>query len=125
MATAEDVHITVTTRYLDDESKKHPGHHFFLYTVTIDNRGQESLQLLRRYWKISEDNGKIREVYGEGVVGEQPLIDAGSSYTYRSGTDMNHGSGTMEGHYVMADRNGKLLEVPIPLFVLVHPNRLH
>jgi len=97
----------------------------FAYTITIANESEIPFQLLSRHWIIQDANRKIEEVYGEGVVGEQPLINPGESYTYSSGAVLETEMGTMEGRYFMLSQTNDEFEVVIPKFVLSVPRTLH
>ena len=97
----------------------------FSYTITIKNVSEKPFQLLSRHWIIQDANRRVEEVYGEGVIGEQPLIDPGESYTYTSGTVLETEMGTMEGRYFMVGDSNDEFEVAIPKFVLSVPRVLH
>jgi ApaG protein len=97
------------------------GRYFWSYTIEIANLGEETVTLLSRYWKITDGNGKIQEVRGEGVVGEQPTIGPGSSFTYTSGCPLETPQGIMVGTYVMEGPGGELFTVDIPAFSLDMP----
>ena len=125
MITADDIEIEIETKYLSKESQAHPGRHFFRYIITIHNRGNESVQLISRYWKFIGDDTQIKEVHGQGVVGQQPIIPPSGSYTYASGADMGCGGGTMEGSYQMIDSKGRFFDVPVLRMALTQPNKLH
>jgi len=120
-----DINIEVKTQYLADQSQPDQEKYVFTYTITIRNNSAESTQLISRRWKIVDANDGIQQVAGIGVVGEQPVIDAGEEYTYTSGSVLDTATGTMEGSYQMRDHNGKDFDVTIPTFALVHPQRLH
>ena len=89
--------------------------------MTIDNQGNEKVQLKNRYWKIIDSNGSEQEVKGEGVVGEQPILNPGEKFEYTSGTPLSTPSGFMGGHYEMETKAGKKFEAIIPLFSLDSP----
>jgi ApaG protein len=91
------------------------------YQVTIDNQGNEKVQLKNRYWKIIDSNGSEQEVKGEGVVGEQPVLNPGEKFEYTSGTPLSTPSGFMGGHYEMETKTGKKFEAIIPQFSLDSP----
>lgn len=97
----------------------------FAYTVTIRNLGRETVQLLGRYWLITNGHGRETEVQGEGVVGEQPHIAPGNDYQYTSGAVIETPLGTMEGHYEMVDEQGNAFRVAIPVFRLAVPTLIH
>lgn len=120
-----DIHIDVKTQYLADQSQPDQHKYVFSYTITICNNSDERAQLVSRRWKIVDANDDTQEVAGIGVVGEQPMIEAGEQYTYTSGSVLDTATGTMEGSYQMRDDNGEEFDVIIPTFALVHPQRLH
>lgn len=120
-----DIHIDVKTQYLADQSQPDQHKYVFSYTITICNNSDERAQLVSRRWKIVDANDDTQEVAGIGVVGEQPMIEAGEQYTYTSGSVLDTATGTMEGSYQMRDDNGAEFDVIIPTFALVHPQRLH
>ena len=97
----EGVEISVRTRFLPAESSIRHGHYFFMYEITIENKNEFSVQLLSRHWHINDSNGEYREVKGEGVIGEQPIIEPGQKYTYRSGCNLASEIGKMQGTYTM------------------------
>jgi len=100
------VHVTVETGFVAQQSKPENNHFVFFYTITIHNNSNEACQLLSRHWLIQDSNKKTEEVYGEGVIGEQPLIAAGESYQYTSGAVLETEIGTMEGRYFMVRKPG-------------------
>lgn len=120
-----DINIQVKTKYLADQSQPEQQKYVFSYTITIYNGGDERAQLISRRWKIVDANDDTQEVAGVGVVGEQPVIEAGEQYTYTSGSVLDTATGTMEGSYQMRDDKGEDFDVIIPTFALVHPQRLH
>ena len=97
----------------------------FSYTITIHNTGGEPAKLLRRHWVITDANGKVEEVSGEGVVGEQPYLKPGEAFRYTSGAMLDTPVGSMEGEYEMIDDEGREFLAPIPPFSLAVPNKLH
>ena len=121
----DSVKVDVVTQYLEDQSLPMQNRYVFAYTITITNQGQESVKLLRRHWLIRDGNNQVQEVEGEGVVGLQPLIPAGESFEYTSGTVLETACGTMEGSYRMRSHSGKVFEAPVPPFTLIKPNALH
>ncbi len=120
-----EIHIEVATRYLAHQSDPEGSAYVHAYVITIHNRGDRPVQLLRRYWLITHGNGKREEVEGEGVVGEQPWIAPGDYHRYTSGCVMEDDVGTMEGHYTMQLENGETFQVAIPRFVLAIPRTVH
>ena len=113
--------MTVNPYFLDDQSEPEEQHFVWAYQVTIDNQGNEKVQLKNRYWKIIDSNGSEQEVKGEGVVGEQPILNPGEKFEYTSGTPLSTPSGFMGGHYIMETKSGKKFEVIIPQFSLDSP----
>ncbi len=119
--TTKKISITVNPYYLEDQSEPDDQHYVWAYQVTINNLGEERVQLKNRYWKIIDSNGEKQEVRGEGVVGEQPILNPGEQYEYTSGTPLTTPSGFMEGYYEMETKNGFIFEASIPLFSLDSP----
>jgi len=117
--------ISVGTRYLDKQSDFLTNNHAFSYTINIHNNRSDTVQLLHRHWIITDQNNKIEEVKGTGVVGQQPFIKPGESYQYSSGAIINSSIGDMKGSYTMRAENGENFQAEIPLFVLATPNMLH
>jgi ApaG protein len=121
----DQIAIVVRTRYLPEQSTPDQNRFVFAYTITISNHGDESVQLIYRYWQITDANDRVHEVRGRGVVGETPVIDAGDSYQYTSGTLLETAVGTMQGSYDMVTASGDHFSAPIPAFSLALPNALH
>ena len=119
--TTKKINITVNPYYLEDQSEPDDQHYVWAYQVIINNLGKESVQLINRYWKIIDSNGSKQEVKGEGVVGEQPILNPGEKFEYTSGTPLSTPSGFMEGHYEMETKNGFIFEASIPQFALDIP----
>ncbi len=117
--------IDVATRYLDEQSEPEQDRYVFAYTIQIRNRGTVAARLLSRRWLITVANGKVQEVRGEGVVGEQPWLRPGEGFQYTSGAVLETGLGTMEGSYAMLADDGTDFEAPIPPFTLTVPRTLH
>ena len=115
------INITVNPYFLDDQSEPDDQHFVWAYQVTIDNQSNEKVQLKNRYWKIIDSNGSEQEVRGEGVVGEQPILNPGEKFEYTSGTPLATPSGFMEGHYEMETNEGKKFDAIIPQFSLDSP----
>jgi len=117
--------ISAKTDFIEQQSNPTKKHYVFAYTITIKNVSNAPFQLISRHWIIEDANKNVEEVFGDGVIGEQPTIQPGDSYTYSSGAILKTEIGTMEGRYFMlADTNNKF-EVPIPKFVLSIPRVLH
>ena len=119
--TTKNINITVNPYYLEDQSEPDEQHYVWAYQVTINNIGSEIVQLKNRFWKITDSNGSKQEVRGEGVLGEQPILNPGEKFEYTSGTPLSTPSGFMEGYYEMETKNGKKFEASIPLFSLDIP----
>jgi ApaG protein len=119
------IHVEVETSYLDGESTPEQGRYVFAYTITIRNDGDVPARLLTRYWRITDANGKVQEIHGEGVVGEQPWLRPGEGFQYTSGARLKTSMGTMSGSYGMIDEHGEPFDAPIPEFLLTTPRTLH
>ena len=119
--TTKKINITVKPYYLEDQSEPEDQHFVWAYQVTIDNQSNEKVQLINRYWKIVDSNGSEQEVRGEGVVGEQPILNPGEKFEYTSGTPLSTPSGFMGGHYGMETNEGKKFDAIIPQFSLDSP----
>src|SRR5688572_28898495 len=119
------IDIEVATRYLDDESEPENGRYVFAYTIHIRNNGRAGARLLSRRWLISDANGKVQQVEGEGVVGEQPWLRPGEGFEYTSGAVLETSLGTMRGSYDMLADDGTRFAAPIPAFTLTVPRTLH
>lgn len=111
--------------FLESESDAAQNRYAFGYVVRIRNDGTTPVQLLSRHWVITDSNGDVREVCGEGVVGEQPVIAPGQTYEYSSGTVLASGVGIMHGEYHLIDADGVRFVAPIPSFTLTVPRVLH
>ena len=117
--------IDVDTRFLDDQSVPEEGRFVFAYTIHIRNGGKVPARLLRRHWLITDGNGKVREVVGEGVVGEQPWLQPGEGFEYTSDAVLETDIGTMRGSYDVLADDGTRFAAPIPAFTLSIPRTLH
>lgn len=120
-----NVPVSVETFYIAAQSDPAAQRYVFAYTITIRNHSSESVQLLRRFWLITDANGKQTEVAGDGVVGEQPRLAPGASYQYTSGAILETPVGTMQGHYELITEQQEAFRAPIPLFRLAMPNILN
>jgi len=120
-ATTNGIQITVVPAFMAEQSAPQNGRYFWSYTIEIANVGDQTVTLRSRYWKITDGNGQVREVRGEGVVGEQPAIAPGSSFTYTSGCPLETPQGIMVGAYVMEGPTGEMFTVDIPAFSLDVP----
>ena len=120
----DDINVSIKTTYLPEQSIENQ-QYVFSYTITIENSSDEHVQLLERSWLITDANGDITTVEGEGVVGEQPHLAPQKSYTYSSGCAFKTPLGTMQGFYVLTTADGKKVKANIPIFTLAKPNILH
>lgn len=125
MSKTELIDIKVDTHYLQDQSDPDQSRFVFAYTIDITNRGQESVKLLNRHWRIIDDNNKTEEVIGAGVVGQQPEIAPGKTFQYTSGAVLATEFGTMQGNYEMQSAAGEKFRATIPPFLLARPHRVH
>ncbi len=121
LATTNNIRITVWPEFIDSKSSVIGDLFIWAYHIRIDNQGSESVKLINRYWRIIDEKGVVQEVNGEGVVGEQPLIEPGAAYQYSSGVHLRYPSGIMKGQYQMKKNNGETFDVKIPTFSLDVP----
>ncbi|MBS0383555.1 MAG: Co2+/Mg2+ efflux protein ApaG [Proteobacteria bacterium] len=119
------VEVEVEARYVAEQSKPESNRYVFAYVVTLRNLGVMPVRLQTRHWVITDANGKVEEVRGDGVVGEQPRLQPGEHYSYTSGAVLETQVGTMRGAYLFHADDGTDFEVPIPEFVLSVPRTLH
>jgi len=115
----------VASEYSADRSKPADQRWFFVYTITIENKGRETVQLLTRHWVITDGDGQTEEVRGPGVVGQQPVLEPGESFTYTSGCPLTTSFGMMEGTYQMMTRSGERFDAKIAPFTLSEPYTVH
>jgi ApaG protein len=120
-----DIRIDIETTYVESESLPDEDRYVFAYTITIRNEGVVPAKLLSRHWVITDANGKVQEVRGEGVVGEQPHLKPGEGFQYTSGTMLETPMGTMTGSYQMVADDGSTFDAQIPEFLLTTPRTLH
>lgn len=120
-AVTHGVRVTVTPSYVEEQSHPEEGRWVFAYTVEITNLNAERVRLRDRYWRIIDGLGRVQEVRGAGVVGQQPVLGPGESFSYTSGCPLETADGTMEGHYRMERADGESFEVAIPAFSLDSP----
>ncbi len=111
--------------YLEERSDPDQGRYVWGYRITIVNHSDDEVQLLSRYWRITDGKGRVEEVRGPGVVGEQPVLGPGDSFQYSSGCPLTTTSGIMEGSYTMRSRQGDVFDVAIPAFSLDIPQARH
>jgi ApaG protein len=121
-AVTHGIRVTVEPRYLQEESRPDEGRFFFAYTVEITNLNPERVQLKSRHWRIIDGTGAVQEVRGPGVVGKQPVLGPGESFTYTSGCPLGTPDGTMVGTYTMASAAGETFDASIPAFSLDSPH---
>ncbi|WP_165673274.1 Co2+/Mg2+ efflux protein ApaG [Metapseudomonas otitidis] len=119
------IDVSVTTRYLPEQSQPDDSRYAFSYTITIANRGDVAARLISRHWVITDGDGQVQEVRGAGVVGQQPLIEPGAQHVYTSGTVMTTRVGAMQGSYQMLAEDGHHFDAPIAPFRLAVPGALH
>ncbi|MEC9077986.1 MAG: Co2+/Mg2+ efflux protein ApaG [Pseudomonadota bacterium] len=120
-ATTKAIRVSVKPIFLDDQSTPSEDHYVWAYQVTIENTGSGTVQLINRHWRITDAQGRMQEVKGEGVVGEQPRLGPGQLFEYTSGTPLNTPSGLMMGSYEMEDERGQRFDIDIPAFSLDSP----
>jgi ApaG protein len=120
-ATTDGVAVHVVTNFLEDQSVPAQGRWFWSYHIRIENHRDEPVQLLTRHWKITDNRGTINHVDGDGVVGEQPLLQPGGAHDYVSGCPLATPTGMMEGHYRFLREDGSTFLVEIPCFKLIAP----
>ena len=118
---SEGIRVTVESTFLAEHSSPENDRYAFAYFVTIANEGAPRVQLRRRHWIITDGNGKVEEVEGPGVVGEQPVLDPGDAHRYTSGAVIATPVGTMEGSYEMHETTGRIFRAKIPRFSLQMP----
>jgi ApaG protein len=119
------IDIDVATRFIDEQSQPEQGRYVFAYTIRIHNNGKVAARLVDRHWIITDANGKVEEVRGEGVVGEQPWLRPGDGFEYTSGAVLETAHGVMRGSYGMLADDGTRFEAPIAPFALSIPRTLH
>ncbi len=125
MDSACDIRIEVVTDYVDEQSEPDADRYVFAYTITIVNNGNVAATLLSRHWVITDANGKVQEVSGDGVVGEQPHLKPGEEFRYSSGAVLETPVGAMQGLYRMEAETGANFDAPIAPFTLAVPGLLH
>ncbi len=115
------IRVSVTPAFIEEQSDPDEGDFLWSYAITIENTGPETVQLLSRYWHITDAHGRIQEVRGPGVVGAQPVLEPGQVFEYESGCPLPTPSGAMSGRYHMRTASGENFEVEIPIFLLESP----
>ena len=119
------IEVHVRTRFLPEQSVPDERRFVFAYTIRIHNAGRVAARLLTRHWVITDDEGKVQEVRGEGVVGEQPWLRPGDDFEYTSGAVLETSVGPMQGSYQMVADDGTRFDAPIAAFTLSVPRILH
>ncbi len=122
---SQNINVDVDTLYIESESSPANSQYVFAYTITITNDGTEAAKLMTRHWVITDANGHVEEVHGDGVVGEQPYLKPGEGFQYTSGAVLKTPVGTMSGSYQMVTDNGSNFDAEIPEFILSSPRTLH
>jgi ApaG protein len=117
-AVTRDIEVTVSPKFLPERSAPEKGHFFWAYTIAITNLGDRTVQLMTRYWHITDAQGRMQEVRGAGVVGEQPVLEPGESFEYTSGVPLPTSSGFMTGSYGMVTPEGDHFDIEVPAFSL-------
>ncbi|MFQ5345395.1 MAG: Co2+/Mg2+ efflux protein ApaG [Mariprofundus sp.] len=117
--------VDVQTEYSAEHSAPDQGRFVFIYYISIRNRGEQAAQLISRHWVITDANGKTQEVRGDGVVGEQPLLEPGDEHYYNSFCVLETSVGCMQGSYMMLAENGRYFDAPVPVFTLAIPGSLN
>jgi ApaG protein len=122
-AVTRGIAVSVEVTYLEANSSPGNSQYFWAYRVTIENQGRETVQLRSRHWMITNSHGELTEVKGPGVVGKEPFLEPGESFTYTSGAPLNTPSGMMGGSYQMESDTGERFDIEIPTFSLDRPNQ--
>ncbi len=120
-AITRDIKVSVETKFIDEQSDPDENYYVWAYRITIENLGSETVQLLTRHWQITDAQGRLQEVKGDGVVGEQPILPPGGQFTYSSGTPLSTASGFMVGTYQMQTEHGSQFDAQVPGFSLDSP----
>ena len=125
MNTKNNIIVEATPFFIAEQSAPEQDRYVFAYTITITNEGTVSARLLRRHWLITDANGKVQEVQGDGVIGEQPYLKPGETFRYTSGAILETPVGVMQGYYTMRSDEGDDFQTRIPKFTLSIPRVLH
>jgi len=121
-----NIEISVECKYWPEQSNPRENHYFFVYYITIENKGNQAVQLIKRHWEIFDSINEVRTVDGVGVVGETPIIEPGEKFEYNSGCNLVSEIGYMQGYYTMKRmHDGSEIEVTIPQFNLIVPAKLN
>jgi len=116
-----NIRVAVEPNFLEDQSEPEESRYLWSYHITIENKSAETVQLLSRYWRITDSRGRVREVRADGVIGEQPILKPGQMFEYTSGAPLETPSGFMTGTYRMRVASGESFEIGIPMFALESP----
>lgn len=125
MSEKNKILVEVQPRYIEAQSKPSEHKYAFTYTIKISNIGESAAKLLSRHWLITDANGKVEEVRGEGVIGKKPYLKPGEVFTYTSSALIATAVGVMKGKYTMLSESGETFDTPIPQFTLSIPRTLH
>ena len=121
-AVTREIEVKASPRFLPDRSSPENGYYFWAYTITLTNLGTETVQLKTRHWRITDAQGRLQEVRGPGVVGEEPVLAPGERFEYTSGVPLPTASGFMTGRYQMVNESGERFEIDVPTFSLDSPD---
>lgn len=124
-AVTRQIRVRVISQYAPEHSSPSENRWFFHYTIEITNEGTDPTQLISRHWIITDANNHVEEVRGLGVVGKQPVLEPGASFTYTSGCPLSTSFGTMHGSYQMVSQAGERFDIEIPPFTLSEPYTIH
>ena len=122
--TTRQIKVTIFPIYLAEQSLPNENHYVWAYTVQLNNLGDETVQLINRYWHITDANGAVQEVRGPGVIGEQPILEPGAEFRYTSGVSLKTPSGIMTGEYEMITPEQEIFHIDIPPFSLDSPEQV-
>jgi ApaG protein len=121
-AVTHSIRVSVEPKYLEDQSCPEDARYFWRYEVQIENGGEKTVQLVNRYWRVTDARGQVKEIRGPGVIGKQPILKPGQKFRYASGTPLSTPSGFMSGSYEMVAETGERLDISIPAFSLDTPD---
>jgi ApaG protein len=121
-AVTRNIEVSVAPRFMPERSSAEKSYFFWAYTIEITNRGPETVQLKTRHWRITDAHGRLQEVRGAGVIGEEPVLNPGQSFEYTSGVPLPTPSGFMTGTYGMVSGSGERFDIDIPAFSLDSPD---
>lgn len=124
-AITRQIQVEVQSRFVPEKSNGERSQYFFAYQIRISNLGEAPVQLLSRHWLITDGNGRVEDVKGPGVIGQQPWIQPQSSFEYESFCPLSTPTGSMKGSYQMVTESGENFSIEIPQFFLVEPGSFH